>query len=358
MTSLQTGRVVRTDAKVCHVLVDGRVIQAAPRGALYGQDAERRSEKNPVAVGDDVEVDVTSSPASLKRVLPRRNQLSRVASSHDPREQVLAANVDQLVVVGSLAKPGFSSNRTDRIFAACWWQHIPVKLVLNKTDLASAEDLASIQGTYERIPIDVLPTSAAKSEGLDALRETLIGKTSVVYGASGAGKSSLLNARQPGLNLKVGKISKFWDQGKHTTTFSLMHFLDIGATVIDTPGIRVFRPYGIPPASLRDCFPERASSNCAASSPTARTITNRAASCSTPSSRARSPRAGTRVTSRCSTSCARRPKRSRTSSPIRIPEFAHDSCPGTGRFSQVLPEQACVRRNKRRRKCVANHERN
>ncbi len=250
------GRVVRTDAKVCHVLVDGRVIQAAPRGALYGQDAERRNEKNPVAVGDDVEVDLASSPASLERVLPRRNQLSRVASSHDPREQVLAANVDQLVVVGSLAKPGFSSNRTDRIFAACWWQHIPCKLVLNKTDLASAEDLASIQGTYERIPIDVLPTSAAKSEGLDALRDTLIGKTSVVYGASGAGKSSLLNALQPGLNLKVGKISKFWDQGKHTTTFSLMHFLDIGATVIDTPGIRVFRPYGIPPASLRDCFPE------------------------------------------------------------------------------------------------------
>ncbi|MCY2959923.1 MAG: ribosome small subunit-dependent GTPase A [Planctomycetota bacterium] len=256
MTSLQTGRVVRTDAKVCHVLVDGRVIQAAPRGALYGVDSERRQEKNPVAVGDDVEVDLASSPASLDRVLKRRNQLSRIASSHDPREQVLAANVDQMVIVGSLAKPGFSSNRTDRILSACWWQHIPVVLVLNKIDLVSAEELDTIRDTYERIPIQVLPTCATKSEGLETLRELLKGKTSVVYGASGAGKSSLLNALQPGLNLKIGKISKFWDQGKHTTTFSLMHFLDFGCAVIDTPGIRVFRPYGIPPASLRDCFPE------------------------------------------------------------------------------------------------------
>ncbi len=256
MSSLHTGRVVRTDAKVCHVLVDGKVIQAAPRGTLYGDRTTRLEQKNPVAVGDEVEVDLATSPASLDRVLPRKNQLSRIASSHDPREQVLAANVDQMVVVGSLAKPGFSSNRTDRILAACWWQHIPVVLVLNKTDLADAEELAAIRDTYERIPMPVLPTSAAKSEGLDALRETLKGKTSVVYGASGAGKSSLLNALQPGLNLKVGKISKFWDQGKHTTTFSLMHFLDFGGAVIDTPGIRVFRPYGIPPASLRDCFPE------------------------------------------------------------------------------------------------------
>lgn len=256
MSSVRTGRVVRTDAKVCHVLVDGRVIQAAPRGTLYGTDTERIEQKNPVAVGDEVEVDLAGSPASLDRVLPRRNQLSRIASSHDPREQVLAANVDQLVVVGSLAKPGFSSNRTDRILAACWWQHIPALLVLNKIDLADAEELAAIRATYEQIPIDVLPTSAAKGAGVEALRERLAGRTSVVYGASGAGKSSLLNALQPGLNLKVGKISKFWDQGKHTTTFSLMHFLDFGGVVIDTPGIRVFRPFGIPTASLRDCFPE------------------------------------------------------------------------------------------------------
>jgi ribosome biogenesis GTPase len=256
MTSFTRGRVVRTDAKVCHVLVDGRVVQAAPRGILFGEDSVRREQKNPVAVGDEVELDLTSQPAGLERVLPRRNLVSRVASSHDPREQVLAANIEQFAVVGSLAKPGFSSNRTDRILAACWWQHVPALLVLNKIDLVPEDELDAIRDTYERIPIDVLPTSATRGDGLDTLRARLAGRTSVVYGASGAGKSSLLNALEPGLGLKVGKISKFWDQGKHTTTFSQLHVLSFGGAVIDTPGIRVFRPYGIPIGSLRDCFPE------------------------------------------------------------------------------------------------------
>jgi ribosome biogenesis GTPase len=256
MSANASGLVVRTDAKVCHVLVEGRVVQAAPRGILYGAESERPEQKNPVAVGDEVELDLGTEPASLERVLPRRNWLSRIASSHDPREQVLAANVDQMLVIGSLEKPRFSSNRTDRILAACWWQHIPVRLVLNKADLAEPEDVDAIRGTYERIPIDVLVTSATQGTGLDTLREWLAGKRSVVYGASGAGKSSLLNALQPGLQLKVGKISKYWDQGRHTTTFSKIHPLEFGGMVVDTPGIRVFRPYGIPPQSLRDCFPE------------------------------------------------------------------------------------------------------
>src|SRR6185436_14673505 len=104
MQKLKTGRVIRTDAKVCHIDVEGRVLQAAPRGILFDG-----AQKNPVAVGDSVEIDDSTSPAGLERVLPRRNSLSRTASSHDPREQVLAANVDQLFVVCSLVRPGFSS---------------------------------------------------------------------------------------------------------------------------------------------------------------------------------------------------------------------------------------------------------
>jgi ribosome biogenesis GTPase len=251
MTTLRTGLVIRTDAKVCHVDVGGEVVQAAPRGILFdGQ------QKNPVAVGDEVEVDLASKPASLERVLPRRNTLSRIASSHDPREQVLAANVDQLFVIGSVARPGFSSNRTDRILATCVWQHIPATVVLNKIDLAEPEDTAAIRATYEQIPVEVLETCAIDGRGIDALRARIAGKISVFYGASGAGKSSLLNALQPGLKLREGKISKFWDQGKHTTAFSQIHTLSSGARVIDTPGIRVFRPFGVPEQNLRDLFPE------------------------------------------------------------------------------------------------------
>lgn len=256
MSTLKTGIVARTDAKFVHVEVEGRVLQCVPRGALYGLDDERREQKNPVAVGDSVEIDVATNPAGVERVLPRRNTLSRVASSHDPREQVLAANVDQVVVVGSLAKPGFSSNRTDRILATCVWQHLPAILVLNKIDLVDDEELDAVRATYEQVPVRVIATCAMDGRGLDELREALRGKTSVVYGASGAGKSSLLNALQPGLKLKIGKISKFWDQGKHTTTFSQLHHLEFGAAVVDTPGIRVFRPYGVPLANIRDLFPE------------------------------------------------------------------------------------------------------
>jgi ribosome biogenesis GTPase len=256
MSTLVRGRVVRTDAKVCHVDVEGEVVLAAPRGILFDPAGEQ---KNPVAVGDWVELDRSGNPAGLERVLERTNWLSRTASSHDPREQVLAANVDQLFVIASVNKPGFSSNRTDRILAACEWGRIPARLVLNKIDLATDVELENLRSTYESIPIDVIETCAtlgAADPGSETLRELMRGKVSIFYGASGAGKSTLLNALQPGLKLKVGKISRYWETGKHTTTFSQLYRLDMGGFVIDTPGIRVFRLFGVPPDQVRDLFPD------------------------------------------------------------------------------------------------------
>src|SRR5688572_13774447 len=236
------GRVVRADARIFHVSVGERTLPAAPRGKLFEGLSER---KNPVAVGDRVRVDVSSTPAAIEEVLERRNYLGRRASAHDPREQVLVANVDRMFVIGSLRKPGFSSNRTDRILAACFWHGIPAVLVLNKIDLARGAEAAEIRGTYERAGVEVFETSALRGEGIDALRDALRDRLNVFYGASGAGKSSLLNALQPGLDLKVGKISRYWDTGKHTTTFSQLHRLEFGGWVIDTPGIRVFRLHGL-----------------------------------------------------------------------------------------------------------------
>ena len=253
---LERGLVLRTDAKVCHVEVGERVVQAAPRGILYGEDGTKRAQKNPVAVGDEVEVDLTSNPASLESVLPRRNWLSRTASSHDPREQVLAANVDQLLVVASLGKPGFSSNRTDRILAACEWSRIPARIVLNKIDLAEEDEVEALLETYALSGVPILPACALDGRGLEELRALVKGKTTIFYGASGAGKSTLLNALLPGLKLKVGKISKYWDAGRHTTSFSNLLRLDAETRVIDTPGIRTFRLYGITADDLRGLFPE------------------------------------------------------------------------------------------------------
>lgn len=258
---LAQGRVVRADAKVFHVDVDGTTILAAPRGKLFEEATGR---KNPVAVGDLVKLNTVTRPASIEAVLPRRNYLGRLASTHDSREQVLVANVDQLFVIGSLSKPGFSSNRTDRILAACFWHEIPAIVVLNKIDLSDDVQIAAIRETYEKAGVRVILTSALDGSGVDELAEALRDRVSVFYGASGAGKSTLLNRIQPGLNIKVGKISKYWATGKHTTTFSQLHALDMGGWVIDTPGIRVFRLHGITQGELRGLFPEfaRFAANC------------------------------------------------------------------------------------------------
>lgn len=254
----RTGRVVRVDAKHYHVEIDGEIGQFVPRGRLFLEDKSGDPKaKNPIAVGDRVIVSLEGDPPGIDEVLPRTNWLPRVASSHDPREQVLFANVDQLLIVGSVAQPGFSSSRTDRILAACQYHEIPAVLVLNKVDLDDGGMLADLRATYASAGIRVLETCALDGRGLDELRELLRGRVTAFYGASGAGKSTLLNTIQPGLDLKTGKISKYWTTGKHTTTFSRMLRLDaVDGWAIDTPGIRVFRPYGINRAELRDLFPE------------------------------------------------------------------------------------------------------
>ncbi len=253
MSQTRIGRVVRVDAKVCHVDFDGERILAAPRGTLF---EERATIKNPITVGDMVEVSLEGDPPGIERVLPRRNYLGRVASSHDPREQVLVANVDQLFLIGSLESPGFSSNRTDRILGACMWHDIPVVLVLNKIDLGSEEACAAIRSTYEKVPVDVLETCARDGRGVDALRERMKDRVSVFYGPSGAGKSTLLNLVQPGLAIKEGKISKYWKQGRHTTSHSELHPLAFGGWAIDTPGIRLFRLHMLDRGALRSFFPD------------------------------------------------------------------------------------------------------
>lgn len=255
MSELRRGRVVRVDAKVCHVHLDEGELQAAPRGTLF---ENLGAVKNPVAVGDWVMVDASSDPAALVEVLPRENYLSRIASAHDPREQVLLANVDRVLIIASVNDPRFSSNRTDRVLAACEWHDIPAALVLNKIDLDRKGIAAELRGTYERIPVPVIETCATMGTGLDELRELLTDKVTALYGPSGAGKSTLINALQPGLNLKVGKVSGYWEQGRHTTSFSRLLRLDFGGWVVDTPGFRSFRVHGIRRSSVWCLFPDLA----------------------------------------------------------------------------------------------------
>lgn len=254
------GRVVRADARVIHVEIDGEVRPCATRGKLF---EERSADvKSIVVVGDRVRLSLSGDSPGIEEVLPRTNWLSRIASSHDPREQVLFANVDQLFVIGSVAKPGFSSNRTDRILAACRYSEIPAHLVLNKIDLDQGRERDALRATYEAAGVPVHEVSALERIGIEPIRALLGGKVSVFYGGSGAGKSTLLNALEPELALRTGKISKYWDAGKHTTSFSQIHRLPtVDGWAVDTPGIRVFRLHGINAAELRDLFPEFAPYN-------------------------------------------------------------------------------------------------
>lgn len=250
--------VVRVDAHRCEVCLAGAGSEPQPailRGRLF---EERGEDKLPVAVGDRVRLnrEEASGELAIDEILPRRNAFARRAAGEEERRQLLAANVDQVVLVACFGTPPFSSVTTDRILAAASFAGIPAALVLNKTDLARQRKLAPVLATYHGAGYAVLPTSASRQEGIDELAALLRGRTSVLYGLSGAGKSSLLNLIEPGLGLRTREVSASLASGRHTTTFARLYPLAAGGAVIDTPGVRNFRPYGLPPHELRLHFPE------------------------------------------------------------------------------------------------------
>lgn len=252
--SNDTPLVVRVDARQCEVLVDGEVRQARMRGRLF---ENRGIDKAPVAVGDDVILSGGATDLAIDAVLPRRNIFARRAAGDEAnRRQILATNVDLVVVVNSVGIPAFSSIVADRILAACAFAGIPSLLVLNKIDKGKRGKLKKFEASYVNSGADVLMTSATENIGVDDLLAKLKGRTSVLYGLSGVGKSTLMNAIDPELNLEVREASTSLQSGRHTTTFTRWYPLAVGGAMIDTPGVRKFRPFGIPPHELRLHYPE------------------------------------------------------------------------------------------------------
>lgn len=241
--------VVRVDARQCEVMVDGEVRQARMRGRLF---ENRGIDKAPVAVGDRVVLSGGASDLAIDEILPRSNLFARRAAGDDAnRRQILATNVDQVVVVNSVGIPAFSSIVADRILAACSFSGIPTLLVLNKIDKGKRGKLRKFEASYANSGADVLQTSATENIGIEELVAKLKGRTSVLYGLSGVGKSTLMNAIDPSLNLEVREASVSLQSGRHTTTFTRWYPLAVGGAMIDTPGVRKFRPFGIPPHELR-----------------------------------------------------------------------------------------------------------
>ncbi|MDA8424647.1 MAG: ribosome small subunit-dependent GTPase A [Treponema sp.] len=214
---------------------------------------------NALAAGDRVEflADAASADRGLiSRLLPRRNLFGRF-NEKGKAVQAIAANVDLVVCISSPSFPPFRPRFIDRVAVLAEAASVPLLIVLNKADLGAAQEIAARLASYEGLGYRTLPVSAATGAGMPELRRRLAGKTSVFAGQSGVGKSSILNALEPGIGRRVGAVSEKYDRGKHTTTMAELFMLGDGETrIIDTPGVRRLALRGIDPKALDAYFPE------------------------------------------------------------------------------------------------------
>lgn len=254
MTDLDTlpGLIVSAQSGLFDVETEQGVFVAQLRGKLK----EARSISDLAALGDRVWIRrIDKEQAVIESVLPRTRVLSR-QTPHGEREQVIVANPDQVFFVIACADPPPNPRMLDRLLVAAEREHIPALICANKTDLVDAEFVGDTFGMYQRIGYPVIPTSAKYGHGIPQLMEHLHDRINVFAGPSGVGKSSLLNAVQPGLGLRTGAVRQATRKGSHTTVSLHLVKLSGGGYVADTPGVKAFALWDIEPEELDAYFPE------------------------------------------------------------------------------------------------------
>lgn len=250
------GVVLRATGSLYEVLLGERTVSCRIRGRLRLKGVRST---NPVVVGDIVrcERDETGETV-IADIEPRRNYIIRRASNLSKESHIIAANLDQALLVATLFSPETAPEFIDRFLVTCEAYKVSVTILLAKADLArtAPEAMAAFHDTYERAGYRVIDVSATEGEGVDTVRDLLRGRTTLLSGNSGVGKSTLVAAVERTAEVRTAEISRSHHKGRHTTTFSTMYPLSEGGYIIDTPGIKGFGLIDIDDAELAHYFPE------------------------------------------------------------------------------------------------------
>lgn len=252
------GLVLKSTGKWYEVKSDeGTVYQCQVRGKIR---LENRSTTNPVAAGDLVDFEQENEfEGNITNIHPRKNYIIRKSVNLSKEAQIIAANLDQALLVVTITRPQTTPGFIDRFLVTADAYDIPVIILFHKNDQYDEEEkikLESLIDVYKKIDYRCIKSSLINNEGLEELKEVLEGKTTLISGHSATGKSSIINHFIPGKDLRIGEVSESSNKGQHTTTFAEMHELEFGGYMVDTPGIKGFGLVDMPKVELHHHFKE------------------------------------------------------------------------------------------------------
>jgi len=259
MSGLISGKVLRSTGSWYTIESEtGKLIDCKLKGKFRIEGIRMT---NPVAVGDNVDIELQPDSASgvIVHIHERKNYIIRKATKLSSASHIIAANIDQVIVVASIVRPRTSTGFIDRVLTTAEAYHIPSVIVFNKYDLYVPEEIQLLNyydDTYTKVGYQFLITSVPQDKNFEVFKALLKDKCSLITGHSGVGKSAMINAVDPNLNLKVGSISNYHEKGKHTTTFAEMIRLGFGGYIVDTPGIKEFGLVEFDKTELGQRFPE------------------------------------------------------------------------------------------------------
>lgn len=247
------GLVMRATGSWYEVLHEGEILRCRMRGKLRLRGVRST---NPIVVGDTVACECGEDGEwVIVDIAPRHNYIIRRASNLSKESHIIAANIDRAMLVVTLVEPVTATEFVDRFLVTCEAYKVPVTILLAKIDLLSKEAIAEFHRIYEGAGYEVIDISATQGIGVERVKEMLAGKTTLLSGNSGVGKSTLIGAIDPTIEIRTGEISDSFHKGKHTTTFSTMYRTADGF-IIDTPGVKGFGLIDIDDKELWHYFPE------------------------------------------------------------------------------------------------------